>query len=282
MSARVCIALIALATPIATSLALAESGQSSARKTVDFETAFAAGFPGGPDEHQIADWKLYEALVGDDVVAYAARIDEGLAGRLEAARGKAYQTQQLETAIKQDKRLRAAFDDQRRRIRTMMLYSDGQGDAGSACPRSIVYIATEFRLVLGARASGADPLASATVAPGCAASSDVHFQITAGRSPRFRCWPAVDETTCGWRLPDMPDSLKKVIEDQYPGSIKLRWHWRGLGAVSRVRSVDSNGNRVSEKEASEVTTPLELGLEFVDTAGRVLWTAPATAPARRQ
>jgi hypothetical protein len=282
MSARVRIAFIALATLIATPLALAESGQSSARKTVDFETAFAARFPGGPDEHQVADWKLYAALVDDDVVAYAARIDDGVAGRLEAARGKAYQTQQLETAIKQDKRLRAAFDDQRRRIRTMMLYSDGEGAAGGACRRSIVYVATEFRLVLGTRASGADPLASATVAPGCAVSSDVHFQITAGRSPRFRCWPGVNETMCGWRLPDMPDSLKEVIEDQYPRSIKLRWHWRGLGAVSRVRSVDSNGDRVSEREASDVTTPLELGLEFVDAAGRVLWTAPATAPARRQ
>ncbi len=280
MSARVLVAFLALATPLATSRALAESSAPPARKAVDFEAAFTAGFPGGVEEHQVADWKLYAALVGDDVIAYAARIDDSFAGRLEAAHGKAYQTEQLETAIKQDKRLRAAFDDQRRRIRTMMLSSDGDGDAAGTCHRSIVYIATEFRLVLGARASGADPLASATVAPGCAASSDVHFQITAGRSPRFRCWPTVNETSCGWRLPDMPDSLKKVIEDRYPSSIKLRWHWRGLGAVSRVRSVDSNGNRVGEGQASDVTTPLELALEFVDTSGHVLWTAPATAPAR--
>lgn len=282
MNARVLAALLALATPMAASPALAESNSPPARKAIDFESAFTAGFPGGADEHQVADWKLYAALVDDDVIAYAARIDEGLAARLEAAHGKAYQTQQLETAIKQDKRLRAAFDDQRRRIRTMMLYSDGNGDASSGCHRSIVYIVSEFRLVLGARASGADPLASATVAPNCGAAVDGHVQITAGRSPRFKCWPGVNETTCGWRLPDMPDSLKKVIEDQYPASIKLRWHWRGLGAVSRVRSIDSNGNRVSDREASDVTTPLELGLEFVDNAGHALWTAPATAPPRSQ
>ncbi|MCU1277508.1 MAG: hypothetical protein JWM53_1054 [bacterium] len=279
MSARDLIALLVLVTPIAVPLALAESGPPAARKSVDFEAAFAEGFPAVAAEHHVADWKLYAALVDGDVIAYAARIDAAVGHRLEAARGKGYQMQQVEAAIKQNKPLRAAFDDQRRRLRTMLLYSDG-GESG-LCRRSVVYVGDEFRLVLGARARGADPLASATVAPSCAESGDAHFQLTAGQSTRFKCWTSVNETSCGWRLPDMPDSLKQVIEDQYPGAIKLRWHWRGLGGVSRVRFLDSNGNRVGEAQATDVTTPLELGLEFVDAAGRVLWTAPSTAPSRR-
>ena len=281
MRARELIALFVLATPIAVPLALAESGPPSARKSADLETAFAAGFPAVADEHHVADWKLYAALVDDDLIAYAARIDAGFGRRLEEARGKGYQMQQVEVAIKQDQRLRAAFDEQRQRIRTMVLYSDDDGESSGLCRRSLVYVGREFRLVLGARAPGVDPLASATVAPSCAETSDARFQITAGRSPRFKCWSGANETTCGWRLPDMPDSLKQVIEDQYPGSIKLRWRWRGLGGVSRVRFVDSNGNRVDEAQASDVTTPLELGLEFVDAKGRILWTASSTAPARR-
>jgi len=149
------------------------------------------------------------------------------------------------------------------------------------CRRSVVYVGNEFRLVLGARARGTDPLATATVAPSCIETHDAGFQITAGRSPRFKCWTSVNETSCGWRLPDMPDSLKQVIEDRYPSSIKLRWRWRGLGAVNRVGFVDGNGNRVADAQASDVTTPLELGLEFVDSTGRILWTAPSTAPPRR-
>jgi len=237
--ARDLIALAVLVTPIAVPLALAKSSAPGLRKSVDFETAFAAGFP---------------------------------------AHGKGSQTQQVEASIKSDARLRAAFDEQRRRTRTMVLYSDG--DASGTCRRSLMYVGKEFRLVLGARAAGADALASATVAPSCVESAAVRLAITAGRSPRFKCWSSVDETTCGWRLPDMPDSLKQVIEDRYPASIKLRWRWRGLGAVSRVRFVDGNGNRVADAEASDVTTPLELGLEFVDTNGRILWTAPSTAPRR--
>ena len=275
------IALLVLVTPIAVPAAFAESAAPAARHPVDFEAAFVAGFPAVAEEHHVADWKLYAALVDGDVVAYAARIDTAFARRLEDARGKGYQTQQVEAAIKHDPRLRAAFEEQRRRIRTMVLYSDGDGDASGACRRSVVYVGDEFRLVLGARVRGADPLASATVAPACGDAGDGHVQLTAGRSPRFRCWPSVDETRCGWRLPDMPDSLKSVIEDRYPSSIKLRWRWRGLGGVSRVRSVDADGNRVAEAQATEVTTPLELGWEFVDGEGRILWTAPSTAPSRR-
>ena len=280
--ARDLIALAVLVTPIAVPLALAESSAPALRKSVDFETAFAAGFPAVGDEHHVADWKLYAALVDGDVVAYAGRIDPAIGHRLEEAHGKGYQTQQVEASIKSDARLRAAFDEQRRRIRTMVLYSDGDGDASGSCRRSLMYVGNEFRLVLGARAPGADALASATVAPSCVESAAVRLAITAGRSPRFKCWSSVDETTCGWRLPDMPDSLKQVIEDRYPASIKLRWRWRGLGAVSRVRFVDGNGNRVADAEASDVTTPLELGLEFVDTNGRILWTAPSTAPRRNR
>lgn len=281
MRARDLIAVVVLAMPIAASLAWAESGSPAARKSTDFDAAFAEGFPAVEGEHRVADWQLYAALVDGDFVAYAARIDPAIGRRLQDARGKGYQMQQIEAAIKQNAGLRAAFEEQRRRIRTMVLYSDGDGDSSGMCRRSVVYVGNEFRLVLGARASGADSLASATVAPSCAEANDARLQITAGRSARFRCWSAVNETTCGWRLPDMPDSLKQVIEDQYPASIKLRWRWRGLGGVSRVRSVDSNGNRVAAALASDVTTPLELGLEFVDSRGRILWTAPATAPPRR-
>jgi len=173
--ARDLIALAVLVTPIAVPLALAESSAPALRKSVDFETAFAAGFP---------------------------------------AHGKGSQTQQVEASIKSDARLRAAFDEQRRRTRTMVLYSDG--DASGTCRRSLMYVGKEFRLVLGARAAGADALASATVAPSCVESAAVRLAITAGRSPRFKCW-----------------------------------------------SIDGNGNRVADAEASDVTTPLELGLEFV-------------------
>jgi len=280
MSARDLIALLVLVAPIAVPLALAESGPPSAGRSIELETAFAKAFPAVADEHHVADWKLYAALVDGDLVAYAGRIDPATARRVEEARGKGYQTQQVEAAIKQDKPLVAAFAEQRRRIRSMVLYSDG--DASGSCRRSLAYVASEFRLVLGAPASGADPLSSATVAPSCAEAGDAHFQITAGRSPRFKCWSGVNETTCGWRLPDMPDSLKQVIEDQFPASIKLRWRWRGLGGVSRVRFVDGNGNRVGAAQATDVTTPLELGLEFVDQKGRILWTAPSTAPSRLQ
>jgi len=190
--ARDLIALAVLVTPIAVPLALAKSSAPGLRKSVDFETAFAAGFP---------------------------------------AHGKGSQTQQVEASIKSDARLRAAFDEQRRRTRTMVLYSDG--DASGTCRRSLMYVGKEFRLVLGARAAGADALASATVAPSCVESAAVRLAITAGRSPRFKCW-----------------------------------------------SIDGNGNRVADAEASDVTTPLELGLEFVDTNGRILWTAPSTASRR--
>jgi len=214
--ARDLIALAVLVTPIAVPLALAESSAPALRKSVDFETAFAAGFPAVGDEHHVADWKLYAALVDGDVVAYAGRIDPAIGHRLEEAHGKGYQTQQVEASIKSDARLRAAFDEQRRRIRTMVLYSDGDGDASGSCRRSLMYVGNEFRLVLGARAPGADALASATVAPSCVESAAVRLAITAGRSPRFKCW-----------------------------------------------SIDGNGNRVADAEASDVTTPLELGLEFV-------------------
>jgi hypothetical protein len=51
---------------------------------------------------------------------------------------------------------------------------------------------------------------------------------------------------------------------------------RARGLIALL--VLSNGNRVSETQATDVTTPLELGLEFVDATGRVLWTAPSQRP----
>lgn len=250
--------------------AAAKNGAIPARPATDLEAAFTRGFPAVADEHHVTDWLLYTALVDGDVVAYAARVDDTVRARLEAARGKGYQTQQLEAAITQDRRMRAAFDEQRHRLQTMVLYADDPGEVSGGCSRSIVYIGTEFRLMLGSRARGADALTHATVAPGCAPANGSGVQITAGRSPRFKCWPAVQDATCGWRLPDMPDSLKEVIESRYPESIKLRWRWRGLGDVNRIRTIDAyadGGNPLA------VTTPHELELEFVDGDGRVLWTA---------
>ncbi len=66
-----------------------------------------------------------------------------------------------------------------------------------------------------------------------------------------------------------------MIESDYPTAIKLRWRWRGLGGGMNVRYTDSNGNRVSERNAVVVTTPVDLRLEFLDAKGQVLWTAAA-------
>jgi len=41
----------------------------AAPKLVDYEASFARGFPGSANEHRIADWSLYTALVTGDVVA---------------------------------------------------------------------------------------------------------------------------------------------------------------------------------------------------------------------
>src|SRR5205085_707966 len=98
---------------------------------------------------------------------------------------------------------------------------------------------------------------------------------TAGRSARFKCWSDADVTHCGWRLPDMPIDIKRVIENDYPGSIKLRWRWRGLGNVIHVRYLDSYGNRVAVRDRITLTVPVDLGLEFIGADGRILWTAAA-------
>jgi hypothetical protein len=99
------------------------------------------------------------------------------------------------------------------------------------------------------------------------------LQITAGRSPRYRCWSGANETLCGWRLPDMPDSLKQVVESEYPESIKLRWRWRGLDGNVRVRYLDWNGNRIDEGGGITVAVPKDLELQFLDGKGQLLWTA---------
>lgn len=240
---------------------------------IDYAAQFAKNFPAVAGEHRIVDWQLYAALVSGDLLSYAARVDPAVAKQREQARGKGYQMQELAAGVKQDKRLRAAFDEQRRRIGSMVLFANDDDGARDACQRPLVYVEKEFRLVLGGCSAGADPLATATVAPSCPPMLEPGFQITAGHSPRFKCWEGAYSKTCGWRLPDMPDGLKRVVENDYPTSIKLRWRWRGLGGVTRVRYINSNGNRVADHDSVALTIPLELGLEFVDGKGHILWTA---------
>jgi hypothetical protein len=257
-------------------VARAEVAPEQQPRAVDYEAGFARSFPLIAGGHRVLDWKVYTALVDGDVVTYAARIDPVVAKGLERTKGKPFQTQQLEEDVRGDQRLRLAFDEQRRRIRTMVLHTDGDGLGADACRHPLVYVAGEFRLVLGENPGRGDPLANATVAPSCPQTLEAGFQITAGRSRRFACWTAGSVTTCAWRLPDMPLDLKRVIESEYPSSIKARWRWRGLGSVIRVRGLDFNGNRVAERDRVALTVPLELGLEFVDGAGRVRWTAAST------
>ena len=277
---------LALLATLATGVAQAGGGRvvalvASARETTDYELAFTRAFPASGSEHRITDWTLYTALVTGDLVTYGEKIDPSIAKRADGARGKPYQTQQVEMTIRGDARLVAAFNTQRRRIETMVLYVDGDGFADEKCRRSLTYVENEFRVVLGEGGDGADPLSHATIAPSCPSSLHAGFQITAGRSSRFKCWPTEYVTRCGWALPDMPAALKDVVESAYPASMALRWRWRGLGAVVHTRYVDANGNRVGIRGRVAVTVPGELSLEFVDADGHVLWTASATTPARR-
>jgi hypothetical protein len=221
------------------------------------------------------DWKLYAALVGNDLPSWAGEIDPAIGKRLEDARNKAYQTERLHAGIERDPRLRATFEQQRKRVQSMVLYADANGDLNDACHRSMIYVANEFRLILGQSSERRDPLALATIAPGCPMTPQAGLQLTAGRSPRFRCWSGADDTRCGWRLPDMPESLKRIVESEYPGTIRLRWRWRGLGGTVHVRYLNANGNRLAERDAIEVTVPTELALQFVDDKGQLLWTASA-------
>ena len=248
---------------------------------VDYEGSFAKRFPAVGTEHHILDWPLYTALVSGDIVTYAVRIDPANAARMETLKGKEYQIQQLEEGFKRDSRLVNAFDDHRRRLKSMIVFVDGDGVQGDACHHPLVYVADEFRLVLGQSNGGAgDPLSHATIAPGCPRVLATEFQITAGRSTRFICWTSDYVTTCGWRLPDMPAALKDVIENIYPGSVKLRWRWRGVDGTVRSRYLDGNGNRVASSKSVALAIPGQLGLEFVDQSGHVLWTAPASAASR--
>jgi hypothetical protein len=247
---------------------------TEAAPKVDYAAQFAAKFPAlASGEHRVADWALYSALVGNDVVQYAIHIDAGAAAHLEQLGGKQYQVEQWQAGLRSDPRLRAAFDEQRRQLTTMSLFVDSDGAANAGCPRPMVYVDKEFRLVLGESNQPGDALVMATVAPSCRQAPQSGFQLTAGRSVRFLCWSARYARTCGWRLSDMPDGLKRVIENDYPDAIKLRWRWRGTGKVVRVRYTDANGNRVSESASLPVTIPEALALDFVGASGKVLWTA---------
>jgi hypothetical protein len=79
----------------------------------------------------------------------------------------------------------------------------------------------------------------------------------------------------------MPAALKNVVETDYPGSMTLRWRWRGLGDVVHTRYLDAMGNRVSVQASVALTVPAELSLEFVSPGGDLLWSAPAAAVAGR-
>jgi hypothetical protein len=250
-------------------------------KVVDYDVAFAQAFPGSGNEHRITDWTFYSALVAGDLVTYGAKVDPAIAKRIDAAKGKPYQMQQVETSLKRDGRLVAAFNAQRQRIRSMILHADGGGFGDDKCRHPMVYVKNEFRLVLGEGNDGGDRLSHATIAPSCPPTLDRGFQITAGRSARFKCWPTASVTQCGWALPDMPAVLKNIIETDYPGSMTLRWRWRGLGDVVHTRYVDAMGNRVATQDSVALTVPAELSLEFVSPGGDVLWSAPAAGIARR-
>ena len=250
-------------------------------KTVDYELAFAEAFPETGGEHRIADWTLYTALATGDLVSYGEKVDPSIARRADAAKGKPYQTQQVELAVKGNARLVSAFSDQRRRIQAMVVYVDADGLGHDKCRHPLMYVDNEFRLLLGESGDGADPLSHATIAPGCPSALAPGFQVTAGRSSRFKCWQTEYLTRCGWALPDMPAALKGVVESRYPASMSLRWRWRGLGDVVHTRYVDANGNRVAIHDRAGVTVPGELSLEFVDADGHVVWTAPATAAVRK-
>jgi hypothetical protein len=254
---------------------------ANAPRRVDYELAFVEAFPVSGNEHRITNWTLYSALVTGDLVTYGEMVDPSIAKRADGAKGKPYQTQQVEMTIKGDARLVAAFNDQRRRIRAMVLYVDGDGFAGQKCQHPLTYVENEFRLVLGESGDGADPLSHATIAPSCPSSLQPGFQITAARSSRFKCWPSEYVTRCGWALPDMPAALKGVVENDYPASLALRWRWRGLGDVVHTRYVDANGNRVTIQHGVAVTVPDELSLEFVGADGHVLWTASAATPVHK-
>jgi hypothetical protein len=247
---------------------------SSEEAAVDYQTRFADGFP---DSGRTLNWDLYKALVENDLPAWAAAIDPSVGKRFDAARGKTYQSQRLRAALQRDARLRTAFDQQRKRIATTFVYADVDGGPREPCRRAMIYLGSEFRLVLGESAERGDPLAQATIAPGCPQTHEAGLQITAGRSPRYRCWSGATEMSCGWRLPDMPESLKRVVESEYPESIKLRWRWRGLDGNVRVRYLDLNGNRVSVRDAVAVAVPADLELQFIDRKGQLLWTARGAA-----
>jgi len=246
-------------------------GRLAAAQPVDYDARFAAEFPAVVSGHGIANWDLYAALSTNDVVGYAVAIDPAAAARRDELRGRAYQTQQWRAGLVGDARLRAAFDEQRRRLAGTVVYLDANGKPPAGCAHALVYVDHEFRIVLGEGNERADTLAFATVAPSCRQTIAAGFQVTAGRSYRFRCWRGQYERTCGWGLPDMPETLKSRVESDYPKAVRLLWHWRGLGGIVRVRYLDGNG--VAEHESLVVNVPTGLGLDFVDSNGRVLWTA---------
>src|SRR6478672_7711955 len=102
-----CRVLLVLATIAGGSVAIAATPAASP-KVVDYDLAFAQAFPGSGNEHRITDWTFYSALVAGDLVTYAEKVDPAIAARVDAAKGKPYQTKQVEMSHKRETRLDAA------------------------------------------------------------------------------------------------------------------------------------------------------------------------------
>src|SRR5437762_2665414 len=128
----VVLSLLAVSTLLARTAAAGEAAHPGAPSAV-YEAEFAKRFPLVSGEHHVSDWALYAALVAGDIVGYAAKIDLALAPRFEQAAGKPYQTERLTDDIKRDPGLRTSFDDHRRRLAAMTLYSDGDGAGRRGC-----------------------------------------------------------------------------------------------------------------------------------------------------
>lgn len=240
-----------------------------------YENQFGRAFPLSGDTHRIVDWDYYVALASGDVVEYALHVNADLAKRAENAKGRPYQTQLLDRQIRNDSAIASTFEEQRTRLQQMMVSASAAGVSANRCDQAIAFVDNEFRLVLGEGSGSRDPLSHSVIAPECHLTPSAAFQLTAGRSRRFVCWPDNLATKCGWRLNDMPTSLKAVVEGGYPATLALRWRWRGLGTPVHTRYRDDDGNRVTAARKVTLAVPRELSLEFVDASERVIWRAVA-------
>jgi len=255
-----------------TLLAVAPAAPAAAQKAA-YDDQFNRAFPVSGDAHRIESWETYVALASDDIIGYAQAVDPVIAKQAAEAKGKPYQTKLLERAIRDDATIAGAFSDQRRRLQSMAVTANARGFGTYPCQHALAYVDGEFRLILGEGGGHGASLSRSIIAPGCPSTLDDTFQLTAGASPRFMCWASTTATRCGWRLTDMPLGLKAVVESRYPESLALRWRWRGLGKPLQTPYVDDEGNRVAGRRNVTLSVPSGLSLDFVDEAGKVVWSA---------